>query len=160
MSPIQRLREQLRGLLHLDESPERTALAFAVGVFIAFSPTYGFHILSALFCAWAFRLNVPALMAGTFINNPWTFVPIIGATFWTGFVVMGQPAAPALDWHALTPEALYEQIAPYVVPFVVGGVALSVLGACLGYLILLTVIRRVRERRRAESRVAAPPGVG
>jgi uncharacterized protein (DUF2062 family) len=36
-------RALLRQVLHLQESPRRTALAFALGVFIAFSPAYGLH---------------------------------------------------------------------------------------------------------------------
>src|SRR5437763_1004449 len=77
---LARIGSQLSQILHLHESPHRTALAFAVGAFIAFSPTYGLHTLSVAFCTWAFRLNCVALLAGSLINNPWTVLPIVGAT--------------------------------------------------------------------------------
>ena len=51
MLSLDQVRTALKQLLHLKESPHRTALAFAVGAFIAFSPTYGLHTLSVLFCA-------------------------------------------------------------------------------------------------------------
>ena len=44
------------------------ALAFAVGVFIGFSPAYGLHMLLVGFCAWAFGLNLIALLAGAFLE--------------------------------------------------------------------------------------------
>ena len=91
MVTLSQIRSHLARLLHLKESPHRTALAFAVGVFIAFSPTYGLHTLSVLFCAWAFRLNAVALLAGSLITNPWTLVPVLGATLWTGVQLTGLP---------------------------------------------------------------------
>ena len=146
MSPVRRLRSMLVRVLHLNETPHRTAAAFAVGVFICFSPTYGLHTASALFTAWAFRLNLVAVLTGSFLNNPWTVVPILGATLWTGFVVMGMPNVPAMQWDDVSVRALYEQLAPYVVPFLVGGFVLSLLGALLTYPAALFVITRVRER--------------
>ncbi len=148
-----KLRAHLRQLLHLDESPQRTALAFAVGMFIAFSPTYGLHTLSAFFCVWAFRLNAVAVLTASFINNPWTVVPILGATFWTGFQLMGMPAGAAFDWDHLTVAALYEQLMPYIVPFFVGGLALSLAGAALSYPLVYALLAKYRIRGRA----GAPP---
>ena len=77
-------RAHLKQVLHLQESPQRTATAFAIGTAIAFCPFYGFHTLLAIGCTWGFRLNFIAVMAGNFINNPWTLIPILGATYWTG----------------------------------------------------------------------------
>ena len=65
-------RALLRQVLHLRESPQRTAAAFALGVFIAFSPAYGLHTVMVVLCTWLFGLNFVALMAGAFLNNPWT----------------------------------------------------------------------------------------
>ena len=70
-----------RRLLSLDDPPERTALAFSIGVFIAFSPFLGLHTVLATFVAFAFRFNKVAVYSGTFINNPFlTLVPIIIAS--------------------------------------------------------------------------------
>src|SRR5690349_2078083 len=53
-------RALLRQVLHLQESPQRTALAFAIGVFIAFSPAYGLHTAMVVVCTWLFGLNFVA----------------------------------------------------------------------------------------------------
>ena len=48
------VRRWLDALLHIDDTPERTAAAFALGVFFGFSPFLGLHTLLA------HRLRVPA----------------------------------------------------------------------------------------------------
>lgn len=145
----------LREVLHLDESPHRTALAFAVGVFIAFSPTYGLHTLSVVFFSWALRLNFLALMTGSLINNPWTLAPILGATFWTGLQVMGIPDAPPLHWRDLSVESFYQQVRPYAVPFFIGGLILSTGAAAIAYPVAYYFVSQYR-RRRAKGNVTEP----
>jgi uncharacterized protein (DUF2062 family) len=143
------LRDQARRILHLNEPPHRTALAFSVGAFIAFSPTYGLHTVSVFVLAWAFRLNVAAVLTGSLINNPWTVVPILSLTMWTGFLCLGFPHTPPLAWHDLSLKAVYEQIMPYAAPFVVGGLVLGTGAALLGYGAAYIVIARYRRRRRS-----------
>jgi len=144
---IERFRRQLHQVLHLDESPQRTALAFAIGVFIAFSPTYGLHTLMVLFCTWAFRLNFLALMAGALVNNPWTIVPILGATLWTGVQVLGMQPIEPLTWTDVTFAAVYRQVSPYVMPFFVGGLVLSLLGTAVSYPVAYWLISKYRVRK-------------
>ncbi len=143
-----RIRSYLHQLLHLDEPPRRTALAFAVGTFIAFSPMYGLHTLSVLACTWAFRLNFLALMAGALINNPWTMVPILGATLWTGLQILGHPPSDPVVSNTLTLESLHLLITPYLLPFVIGALVLGVAGAGLAYPLAYWFINRYRGKSR------------
>lgn len=126
-------RALLRQVLHLQESPQRTALAFALGVFIAFSPAYGLHTVMVALCTWLFGLNFLALLAGALVNNPWTIIPILGATYWTGALLLGRTDTPSFDWHDLSFSGIYHQAIPYAGPFVLGGLVLSVLGALVSY---------------------------
>ncbi len=85
-------RATLRRLLALDDPPERTALAFSIGVFIAFSPFLGLHTILATLIAFIFRFNKIAIYTGTFTNNPFfTLVPIIVASYAVGAFVLGRP---------------------------------------------------------------------
>lgn len=147
MISIAQIRSRLNQVLHLRESPHRTALAFSIGVLIAFSPSYGLHTLQVLFCTWAFRLNFLAVMAGAFINNPWTIVPILGATMWTGLHALDMPQAAPFNWNDLSLTSLYHQILPYLLPFFIGGVILSVVGMLIAYPIAYWVISRYRIQR-------------
>src|SRR4029450_11182615 len=86
------LRAAFRRLLAIDDPPERTALAFSIGVFIAFSPFLGLHTIIATAIAFAFRFNKIAIYTGTFLNNPFlTLVPIIIASYGVGALLLGLP---------------------------------------------------------------------
>jgi uncharacterized protein len=160
-------RTAFRRLLALDDPPERTALAFAVGVFIAFSPFLGLHTLLATLVAFLFRFNKLAIYTGTFINNPFlTLVPIIFASYGLGARLLGRPGrlprgALALlrDSHPLTAAYWHELFThgwDILLPFTVGGLCLSVVCSLIAYpvtLHLLRASRRLRERRRRDEQV-------
>src|ERR1044072_9032178 len=85
-------RAAFRRLLAIDHPPERTALAFSIGVFIAFSPFLGLHTIMATAIAFLFRFNKIAIYTGTFLNNPFfTLVPIIIASYAIGAFILGRP---------------------------------------------------------------------
>ena len=151
------LRVMLRQVLHLQESPQRTALAFAIGSAIAFSPFYGLHTLLVVFCTWGFRLNFVAVMAGNLINNPWTLVPILGTTYWTGALLLGKADAPSFDWHDLSLNGLYQQVMPYAFPFALGGILLSLIAAAVSYPIALHLIGKHRQQKASPPTEPLPP---
>lgn len=154
MAATSRLRLLFQQLLHLDEPPHRTARAFATGVFITFSPPYGLHMLMVLFCAWAFRMNLLALGAGAFLNTPWTLVPTLGFSLWIGCLLLGIPFPTSLDWSDTSPSGILMQVMPYLWPFMLGSLLLSMVAAAAAYPIALSVITRLKARRRAPT---APP---
>ena len=85
-------RAAFRRLLAIDDPPERTALAFSIGVFIAFSPFLGLHTIMATAVAFLFRFNKIAIYTGTFINNPFfTLIPIIIVSYAVGAFILGRP---------------------------------------------------------------------
>src|SRR5262245_42989824 len=61
----------LERLLHIHDSPERTARAFALGVLIGFSPFLGLHTGMGLALAFALNLNRVAVLVGLYLNLPW-----------------------------------------------------------------------------------------
>jgi uncharacterized protein len=150
-------RALLRQVLHLQESPQRTALAFALGVFIAFSPAYGLHTAMVVLCTWLFGLNFLALLVGALINNPWTIIPILGVTYWTGALLLGRTDAPSFDWHDLSFSGIYDQVLPYAEPFVLGGFILSVLGALLSYPAAYFFLAKHRHERNLHATEPLPP---
>ena len=157
MAKIPSFRSLLKQVLHLKESPQRTALAFAIGVFICFSPAYGLHTVLVFFFAWALGLNFIALMAGAFLNNPWTVVPILGATYWVGALLLGRSDSPSFDWQDVSFGAIYAQVIPYAMPFVLGGFVLSLLGAALAYPLAYYFVARYRQSHPLEQGGPLPP---
>ena len=155
-------RQSLRRLLAVDDPPERTALAFSVGVFIAFSPFLGLHTVMATALAFAFRFNKIAIYTGTFINNPFlTLVPIIIISYALGALVMGRPLAlpeGALgllkEPHLLTASywrQLFDQLWDVVLPFAVGGTILSVVCSLAAYPVTLRLLRAHARRKGADT---------
>ncbi len=150
---LSRLILRLNRMIHLGESPERTAFAFALGVFIAFTPTFGFHYVTALVIFWLLRLNLPALLTGTTVNNPLTIAPIYSFCLWIGLLLVGgrEPRKP-IDWELSW--SLIKQLRPLVVPFLVGTLVVGTIASiCCYWLVYRWLLYRLARRRRlAEQR--------
>jgi len=151
MLNMESLRQRLTHILHLQESPHRTALAFAAGVFIAFAPHYMLHTASAALCAWLFRLNYVAIFLGSFINNPWTLIPILAASLYTGVFLMGESSHPTIEWHTLTTDNLFDRFSPYLIPFLVGACTLAIAASLIAYPLMRWTITRYRGMTDRES---------
>jgi uncharacterized protein (DUF2062 family) len=106
MFSLERFRNLIGKLLHLNDTPKRIALAFAIGVFIGFSPPTGLHAALALVLAWIIGLNKVIMVLGTFVNNPWTLVPIYGSCLWIGLHLYGEHRIPPMDWSSVMPGNL------------------------------------------------------
>jgi uncharacterized protein (DUF2062 family) len=150
---VSRLLLRLSRLIHLGESPERTAFAFAVGVFIAFTPTFGFHYITALLIFWLLRLNLPALLMGTTVNNPLTIAPIYSFGLWIGLLLVGGkgPRMP-IDWELSW--SLLAQLRPLLIPFFVGTLLTGSVAAAVSYWLVSRWLhfRVARRLRQAEHR--------
>ena len=150
-------KERLRAILGVGDSPERIARAFAIGIFIAFSPLLGLHVALAILLIGVFRLNKPAVLAGTFVNNPWTLVPILVTSTWIGEQVCCRASdLPDIDWSSLTFSTLHVQLRSYIWPFVLGSILLGLICAVLSYFI---VYRLVSEYRRVRPSDGVKPSV-
>ncbi len=151
-------RAAFRRLLAIDDPPERTALAFSIGIFIAFSPFLGLHTIMATVVAFAFRFNKVAIYTGTFINNPFlTLVPIIIISYAVGAFILGRPLGIPNEGIELLQDPhlfsrdyyrrLFQQSWSIVWPFTVGATVLSVVCSLLAYPLTLWALRKRGLRR-------------
>jgi uncharacterized protein (DUF2062 family) len=151
-------RKTLRRLLAIDDPPERTALAFSIGVFIAFSPFLGLHTIMATVIAFLFRFNKVAIYTGTFLNNPFfTLVPIIIGSYVVGAFVLGRPLSLPDEGLELLKNPhifsgdyyrrLFVESWSIVWPFTVGASVLSVVCSVLAYPLTLRALRAYRRRK-------------
>lgn len=130
------LRKWLEKLLHIDDTPERTAAAFALGVFFGFSPFLGLHTLLGVLAAFFLNLNRVSVLLGIYSNLPWLLGPYYVLTTVIGARLTGHRLPPGFRlelgqlfelslfdgefWHRLV-----EMLRPLGLSFVVG----STLGA-------------------------------
>lgn len=63
----------------LPDRPDRIARGMGAGVFISFTPFFGFHFIGGVLIAKLIRGNILASLLGTFFGNPLT-TPIIAIT--------------------------------------------------------------------------------
>jgi uncharacterized protein (DUF2062 family) len=139
------LRERLQGIMKLNDPPHKLALAFAIGVFIAFSPWLGLHVISCFFFAWLFRVSKVVVLAGAFVNNPWTMVPMYAFSLWFGIKITGGTAeVPKIAWSTLGFRDLFSVLLPFLWPFVAGSLVIGCIAAVLSYFLFFWLIKRYR----------------
>jgi uncharacterized protein len=131
MCSLHQWRQWLATLVSLDESPRRMALALAVGVFISFTPFWGFQTVLALVVATVSRLNRALTVAGTWLNLPW-FAPFVYA----GAVKIGSALLPDLSG-----------LAGWSAWLLVGTTTLGLVAGAVTWLVAFGVIRARRPRR-------------
>ncbi|HSQ78143.1 MAG TPA: DUF2062 domain-containing protein [Nitrospirota bacterium] len=140
----------MRSIVKLDDSPHKLALAFALGVFIAFSPWLGLHIVSCIVLAWLFRLNKVVVLTASFINNPWTVVPMYAFCLWFGFKITGSDAAvPDIAWADLGFRDMFRLLKPFIWPYVAGTLVVGSVAAIIGYGTFFWGVRRYRRDERS-----------
>lgn len=152
--PSVMMKSAFRSLLNLDDPPERTALAFAIGVFIGFSPILGLHTIIAAIVSVVWKFNKPAIFTGIYLNNPWTLAPIVALSWAVGRVFIGSPPVdlPHFTLSAMMTNDFWVMIAAQwqqLIPFAVGATILSFIGAIVSYPLMLYVLRAYRERKRS-----------
>jgi uncharacterized protein (DUF2062 family) len=141
-------------LLHLHDTPRRTALAFTLGVFFSFTPFIGVQILASFAIAFAFRLNRLAVFVGLNANLPWILAPwYAGTTIAAAWLLgVGLPADFRAEIGALFELGLLTRefwaqagavARPFLLPLVVGPTTGAALIAAATY----PVTKRVLERR-------------
>lgn len=143
---VKYVKDRIRSLFKLNDPPHRLALAFAMGVFIAFSPTIGLHTLSVFAAAWALRLNTIVIFTAAFLNNPWTIVPMYGFCLWFGIRITGSDIpTPDIPWGQVGIKEIFLLLKPYLWPFVAGTVVIGVAAAAFSYALFYWAVVRYRK---------------
>jgi uncharacterized protein (DUF2062 family) len=148
-----RLAALVEAFLRLEDTPQRIAAAFGVGVYISFHPLFGLHTLMALAIAFAFRLSRAAVLVGIYLNNPWTMAPMYIAGTTLGCWILGVPldGLTAIDWDFGDRgfyKILFVSLKPYLWPYVVGNTILGIACGGIAYVVLRWFLER-RARRAA-----------
>jgi uncharacterized protein (DUF2062 family) len=162
------LRKWVEALLHIHDSPQRTAAAFAVGVFWGFSPLLGLHTVLALICAFLFGLNRPAVVIGVYVNLPWIIAPYYTLATVGGATVLGVRLPPDFASrleHLVAGSMLSRQfwtgllklLRPLLWPYCLGSVAGAALLAALAYLLARPAIVAGRRHLHLRTHAATPP---
>lgn len=141
------IRDRIRAVLELDDPPDRIALAAAIGIFIAFTPTLGLHTISCLLLAWAFRVSKFVALTSSLVMNPWTMVPLYSFCLWFGIRITGsEVAVPAIAWNELTFSGFFSVVRPYLWPLAAGTLFIGAVSALVSYVVVYRAVLRFRSR--------------
>jgi uncharacterized protein (DUF2062 family) len=155
-----KLTQLIATLSRLPDSPERIALAFAIGVFFGFSPFLGLQTLLGISLAFYLRLSRVAVVLGTWVNLPFV-VPV----YYAGVTELGarmlgrQPPSTLADdvGHAVRQASLsvgaighvVDVLRPMLWPFTLGSTLGGLLLAGIAYVLVLSALRARRSHIEA-----------
>jgi len=63
-------------ILRTSDSPHKIALGVALGIFVAWMPPLGYHILLALALTFLLQANKFFALVCVWVSNPFTYIPI------------------------------------------------------------------------------------
>jgi len=150
------VRRWLDVLLHIQDSPERTAAAFALGVFFGFSPFLGFHTLLGIVAAFLLNMNRVAVLMGVYSNLPWFLAPYYAIATMVGAELTGKRPPPDFRLQlgrlfelSLLQEDFWRRLMivmkPLLWPYAVGSMLCAMVLAAAAYQLALAF---VTSRRR------------
>lgn len=166
-------------LTRLPDPPHRIARGIWAGVFISFTPFFGFHFFAAALIARALQGNIMAAILGTFFGNPLTFPLIAFGSVQLGHLILNTgveavPASQILSSFAYAGGEIWNNIVAMFTaedvrwshlrhfyyglfkPYLIGGLLPGVVTATICYYVSLPMIaayqsvRQKRRRMRAE----------
>jgi len=153
------MKNLIKKLLYIHDTPQRTALTYSIGVFLGFSPFLGFHTLGGLAIAFLFHLNRVAILLGVWTNTPWWIVPYYTIATYLGMWIVGyqmdfnlfkeifrlglERGFLSLDfWSRIAAQS------GLLFSFIVGSLILSTLLALIAYPLSLRWIKFYRSRKK------------
>lgn len=145
-------------LLHIDDTPDRTAAAFALGVFLGFSPFLGLHTLLGIVAAFLLNLNRVAVLLGVYTNLPWFLAPYYAIATLAGAELTGHHPPPDFRaqvgglfelslWHLDFWRKLIVVMKPLVLPYTVGSTLFALVLAAAAYQLALAFVTSRRLHR-------------
>ena len=153
------IRRWLGALLHIEDTPERTAAAFALGVFFGFSPFLGFHTILGIVFAFLLNLNRVAVLLGVYSNLPLIIAPYYAFVTMTAANVAGHKPPPGFNarltglfesslFHSEFWHQLWGMLRPFLWPYMVGSTMGALVLAAIAYPLALGFVtsrRRIHE---------------
>jgi uncharacterized protein len=162
-------------LWRLSGSPHAIAIGCAIGVFIGFTPLYGFQFLLAVALAWGVGGSMIAAVLGTFVANPLSFPLIWYSTYKAGCIMLtgnlfgacgslpegfadwaSSIFARLMDFSVETAIMLFQGVWPVFKPMALGSLPLGALAAVATYFAVRQMVNlRQRQRRERLAEMAA-----
>jgi len=138
---LRRVRAAVQASFDDDQTPERIAASFALGIFLSMLPTLGVGLLlMVVLAARSEGVNTVALFASGVVINPPVKVGIYAVSIPLGVALLGPiDGGVAVDLSLLSNRPLFVRL-------VLGSAILAVVGSALSYVAIRRMVVAYRER--------------
>jgi uncharacterized protein (DUF2062 family) len=140
-----KIKEEFKKALTSGMTPHELALAFSVGIFIAFFPLPGTHTIIIFLIYWLTGLNFPVLFISTSINNPWTAAPFYILDYALGYWFVHDFLGWSPTW-VISLAKVFGCGKICLWSFFIGGNLLGILCALVCYPIVYFIFKRFIKR--------------
>lgn len=150
MNAKKKIQELFHKALHEGWTVKKLTLSVAVGMYIAFSPFPGAHLLMMIAFKLLLKLNFPILLIVASLNNPWTMIPMYSVDYAFGYWLLHH----VLGLHPTFCISLHKFFGSGSIciwSFLVGGNIIGIVLALLSYPIFKVIFQRIALARRKET---------
>ena len=105
---IKKIRKFFSWLWNQEGSPSQRALGFGMGIFSGCFPFFGLQTLIGIFLARIFKSNTILAALGTWISNPFTYVPLYYFNYKVGSRLLNTDHN-LVDFSHITTNELWSQ---------------------------------------------------
>tara|TARA_B100000123_G_C25608932_1_gene374850 strand:+ start:94 stop:537 length:444 start_codon:yes stop_codon:yes gene_type:complete len=119
-----------------NESPSFNAKGLAIGVFSGCFPFFGFQTLLGVFFAKLAKGNIVLAAIGTWISNPFTYIPLYYFNYKVGSIFIRNSTNITID-RSLGINDLWEQGSIFSIKLLLGSSVVGLSLACITGVIVL-----------------------
>ena len=138
---IQRIRKLISWLWNQEGSPSQRALGFGVGIFSGCFPFFGLQTLMGVFLAKICKGNSILAAVGTWISNPFTYVPLYYFNYRVGSILLNTDKDVVDITHTTTNE-LWSQSWYLSSRLLIGSIFVGLVTGVVGGLCLYFLVKR------------------
>ncbi len=142
---IKRIRKFIPWLWNQKGLPSQRALGFAVGIFSGCFPFFGFQTFMGVFLAKIFKGNSLLAALGTWISNPFTYVPIYYFNYRVGSLLLNTDK-DIVDLTHITTNKLWTQGWYLSSRLLMGSICVGLVTGILGGLCLYFLLKKLPKR--------------
>ena len=139
---IKRIRKFIFWLWNQEGSPSQRALGFGMGIFSGCFPFFGVQTLMGIFLAKIFKVNRILAAVGTWISNPFTYVPLYYFNYRVGSLLLDRDNN-IVDFNQTTPNELWFQGWYLSSRLLMGSICVGLFAGIIGGLLLYCSLRKL-----------------
>ena len=139
-------------ILRLRGKPETLATGLAVGVFAGCFPLFGLQTFIGILLATIFRGSKVAAIAGTWISNPLTYLPIYVFNYKVGKFLLGVDSIPIYELDLQSFSDFRELGSTFAITLIFGCFVVGMIVACVTYFSSLRFLRARQRKTKKDNR--------